>query len=90
MLPLQYAGEYALQVGVPGGPELLILLLMLLMALPVALVVLVVLRLRGSGGEGDRVEELERRVDGLEAELEAERSSGDEARPASDPDDDRL
>lgn len=78
-----------LQFGLPGGPEILIILLMLLMMmLPVALVVLIVLgvlHLTGSRGD-DRVEELERRVDELQRELEAERATDDGPPPERDRD----
>lgn len=93
MTPLPLAGEYVLQFGIPGGPELLVIFLMLvMMALPVALVVIIVviiLRLRNSGGGDDRVEELERRVDRLQSELEAERGGDDERAPATDRDAER-
>ena len=55
-----------LQLGVPGGPELLVVfLILLLFGLPVLLVALLLAK-RGSSGDADRVEELERRVEELE------------------------
>lgn len=88
-----FAGEFVLQFGFPGGPEILIILLMLLMMLlPIALVVLVVVgvvRLRGSGSTDDRVAALERRVRELESELRAERTREDESNPAPERDEDR-
>ena len=65
-----------LQMGVPGGPELLVVLSMavLLLVVPVGLVVLLVARSDGGdGGRGDggleaRVDRLERRVERLEDE----------------------
>ena len=57
-----------LQMGVPGGPELLVIFVVLfLFGLPVLLVGLLLAK-RGSGG--DRVEELERRVEELERDRE--------------------
>ena len=61
-----------LQMGVPGGPELLVVLSMavLLLVVPVGLVVLLVTRSDG-GGDGSleaRVDRLERRVERLEDE----------------------
>ena len=61
-----------LQMGIPGGPELLVVLLVsvLLFAVPVGLVVLLVAR-SGDGGDGSleaRVDRLERRVERLEDE----------------------
>jgi sec-independent protein translocase protein TatA len=69
-----------LQFGIPAGPELLVILLVMLLifGLP-ALLVLVfgVGYFRSkSSGSGDRVAELEARVE----ELERERGSGDERR----------
>lgn len=69
----------ALQMGLPGGPELLIIFIIMLFifGVPLALVVGgVALYRRGSGSE-DRVERLEARIDELERELERERHSGD-------------
>ena len=58
-------------MGIPGGPELLVVLSMavLLLVVPVGLVVLLVTRSDGDGGDGGleaRVNRLERRVDRLE------------------------
>ncbi|WP_336134308.1 hypothetical protein [Natronomonas amylolytica] len=62
----------ALQFGVPGGPELLIIFLILfLLGVPILLVVLFLL---SRNGGNDRIEELEARVEELEDELEEERS----------------
>lgn len=61
-----------LQLGVPGGPELLIVfLILLLFGLPVLLVALLLAR-RGGSGDADRVEELERRVEELERDRDRE------------------
>ena len=62
-----------LQMGIPGGPELLVVLLVsvLLFAVPVGLVVLLVARSDDGGGDGSleaRVERLEARVERLEDE----------------------
>jgi len=59
-------------MGIPGGPELLVVLLVsvLLFAVPVGLVVLLVTR-SDNGGDGSleaRVTRLERRVERLEDE----------------------
>jgi len=67
--------------GVPGGPELLIILLVmiLLLGVPVALVVLGVAGGISLGrGDGDRIEELERRISELEAEQRQERQNRDD------------
>ena len=61
-----------LQMGIPGGPELLVVLLVsvLLFAILVGLVVLLVTR-SGDGGDGSleaRVDRLKRRVERLEDE----------------------
>lgn len=67
--------------GIPGGPELLVVLLIMLLLLGVPLLLVVGgvvggIRLFGdSKQKADRVEELESRVDRLEAELERERGS---------------
>ena len=60
-------------MGIPGGPELLVVLSMavLLLVVPVGLVVLLVTRSDGDGGDGGleaRVDRLERRVERLEDE----------------------
>ena len=60
-------------MGIPGGPELLVVLSMavLLLVVPVGLVVLLVTRSDGDGGDGSleaRVDRLERRVERLEDE----------------------
>ena len=62
-----------LQLGIPGGPELLVILFIgvLLFGLPVVLVLL--LLKKGTGGDNS-VEELEQRVEELETELEEDRS----------------
>ena len=76
---------FALQMGLPGGPELLIIfvIMLLIFGVPLALVAGgVVLYRRGSN---DRVEELEARIDELEWELERERESN--AGDAEDTDD---
>ena len=59
-------------VGLPGGPELLIVLLMLLLSVVVPLLVIVAVfnYLDGKRGYEERITALERRV----AELEDERS----------------
>lgn len=64
-----------LQFGLPGGPELLVLLLLLLFLFGVPLVLLAggILGYRKLSGSDDRVAELERHVEELERELEAER-----------------
>jgi sec-independent protein translocase protein TatA len=64
-----------LQFGIPGGPELLVILLMMLLffGVPLALVVGGVVLYRNRSREGDRVEELEARIDDLERELDRER-----------------
>ena len=63
-----------LQLGVPGGPELLVIfMILLLFGLPVLLVLLLLSKRKG--GDDDRVEELERRVDELDGELGEERGS---------------
>ncbi|WP_255197314.1 Sec-independent protein translocase subunit TatA/TatB [Halorarius litoreus] len=74
-----------LQMGLPGGPELLIIfvIMLLVFGVPLALVASgVVLYRRGSN---DRVEELEARIEDLEWELERERRSN--AGDAEDTDD---
>ncbi|WP_262179078.1 hypothetical protein [Haloarcula laminariae] len=57
-----------LQMGLPGGPELVILLLVLVvyLALPVLLIVVVYNFLDGKRGYQKRIAELERRVEELE------------------------
>ncbi|MFC6938874.1 preprotein translocase subunit TatA [Salinirubellus sp. GCM10025818] len=62
--------------GIPGGPELLIILLIMvvLFGLPLVLIVgAVFLGWNVLGSRGERVEELESRVEELERELERER-----------------
>jgi len=63
--------------GIPGGPELLIILLVFLIVVvgPGILLVLLGIRLLG-GDEDERIEELEARIDELEAERETGRSNG--------------
>lgn len=64
-----------LQFGIPGGPELLVVLLIavLMFGVPLALVVGGVVLYRNRSRSGDRVEELEARIDDLERELDRER-----------------
>jgi hypothetical protein len=59
-----------LQVGIPGGPEIVVLLLVfvLYLALPVLLIVVVYNFLDGKRGYQERIAELERRVEELEDE----------------------
>lgn len=62
--------------GIPGGPELLVILLIMvvLFGLPLVLIVgAVFLGWNVLGSRGERVEELESRVEELERELERER-----------------
>jgi sec-independent protein translocase protein TatA len=63
-----------LQFGIPGGPELLVILLIavLFFGVPLALVVGGVVLYRNRSRSGDRVEELEARIDDLERELDRE------------------
>lgn len=65
-----------LQFGIPGGPELLVLLLVavLMFGVPLLLVVVGLAVYHNRSGAGDRVAELEDRIDDLERELDAERS----------------
>lgn len=65
-----------LQFGIPGGPELLVLLLIavLMFGVPFLLVAVAVVAYRNRRGSGDRVAELEDRIEDLERELETERA----------------
>lgn len=74
--------------AVPGGPEMLIILLVLMLLFFGPVLVLVVLGVRYFGSGSD-ARELERRVDELEAKVEAERgavgrTAGDPAEPGSE------
>ena len=68
-----------LQMGIPGVVELFVVLLILglfaVLALAIAAVVLYLLR-RGSGGDEERIEELEAEVEQLRSELAAEDDAG--------------
>jgi sec-independent protein translocase protein TatA len=63
--------------GLPGGPELLIVLILFGLVIVAPLVLLAVAVVGGvslfGGSADERVEELERRVEELETELERER-----------------
>jgi sec-independent protein translocase protein TatA len=63
--------------GLPGGPELLIILILFGLVIVAPLVLLAVAVVGGvrlfGGSDDERVEELERRVEELETELERER-----------------
>lgn len=65
-----------LQFGIPGGPELIVIFLigLLLFGLPLLLIALAVVAYRNRRGPGDRVAELEGRIDELERELREERA----------------
>lgn len=66
---------FALQMGIPGGPELFVIMLVMIMlfGIPLALVVGGVVLYRSRSGGNDRAEELEARIDELERELNRER-----------------
>lgn len=61
--------QSAMQFGIPGGPELLIIVMILFMfALPAVIAVLVVLLLLNRRTvDPDRITDLERRVEALES-----------------------
>ncbi|WP_286672161.1 hypothetical protein [Halorarius halobius] len=67
---------FPLQMGLPGGPELLVILLImvLLLGVPLALVAVGVVLYRSRSGGSDRTEELEARIDELESELDRVRA----------------
>jgi hypothetical protein len=64
-----------LQIGVPGGPEILVLLFGLLLWVPVIIGFLggvgyFVLRLRSGGSVDERLDRIERKIGRLEAQVE--------------------
>jgi sec-independent protein translocase protein TatA len=75
-----------LQIGIPGGPELLVILLMMLILFGVPLFLLGVggfayLRMNASDDTQERIAELEAEIDHLKHELDAGR---DDDQAASD------
>jgi sec-independent protein translocase protein TatA len=75
-----------LQMGIPGGPELLVILLIMVLLFGIPLVLLgvggfVYLRSNADDDTKERIAELEGEIDQLKAELDAER---DDEQAASD------
>jgi len=75
-----------LQMGIPGGPELLVILLIMVVLFGVPLVLLgvggfVYLRSNADDDTQERIAELEGEIDQLKSELDAER---DDEQAASD------
>ena len=71
-----------LQMGVPGGAEVLVILLVSVLLFGVPLVLLVgggFLYLRSKGNREDRIDELEREVEHLKAELDDQADNGGSA-----------
>jgi len=80
-----------LQMGIPGGPELLVILLimLLLFGIPLALLAVggfVYLRSNASDDTQERIAELESEIDHLKSELDAddEQATGDGGTDESD------
>lgn len=64
-----------LQVGIPGGPEILVILFALLLNVLLLVAALgglgyFLLRIRSGGSVDDRLDRIERKIGGLEARIE--------------------
>jgi len=78
-----------LQMGIPGGPELLVILLIMLLLFGIPLVLLTVggfayLRTNADDDTQERIAELEGEIDHLKSELDAGGQSTDDEHTAGD------